>query len=249
MKQSKKFLKCAAVTAFWLAVWQLSAVAVKQEILIPSPAATLSVLSRLCRDGSFWISVLMTLLRIISGFLLGVAAGVAGAVISSRFSVFRALTSPILRLVRAVPVASFIILALVWIKSGALPVFICFLMVLPMVWDSVLTAIENVDVKLLEMARVYRMSPYGILVHIKIPSVLPTFISTCMTALGFAWKSGVAAEVICRPASSIGGMLQQAKVYLETPEVFALTAVVAALSLLLEVVVRRALRRFTDDKY
>ena len=99
------------------------------------------------------------------------------------------------------------------------------------------------------MARVYRMTPYSILVHIKIPSVLPTFISTCMTALGFAWKSGVAAEVICRPASSIGGMLQQAKVYLETPEVFALTAVVAALSLLIEVIVRRAVRRFTYDKY
>lgn len=249
MKQSKKILKYAAVTAFWLAVWQLAAVAVKQEILIPSPAATLSVLLRLCRDGSFWLSVLMSLLRIISGFLLGVAAGVAGAVISSRFALFRALTSPILRLVRAVPVASFIILALVWIKSGILPVFICFLMVLPMVWDSVLTAIENVDAKLLEMARVYRMTSYGILVHIKIPSVLPTFISTCMTALGFAWKSGVAAEVICRPASSIGGMLQQAKVYLETPEVFALTAVVAALSLLIEVIVRRAVRRFTYDKY
>jgi NitT/TauT family transport system permease protein len=55
-----------------------------------------------------------------------------------------------------------------------------------------------------------------------------------VTGLGFAWKSGIAAEVICRPAESLGGMLASAKNYLESAEVFAITATVIALSLIIE---------------
>ena len=76
---------------------------------------------------------------------------------------------------------------------------------------------------------------------------MPSFIAAAVSALGFAWKSGVAAEVICRPASSLGRLLQDAKLYLETPRVFALTAVVAVLSLLLEIAVKRLARRFLND--
>lgn len=249
MKQSnvKIIIKWTAVSLLWLAIWQLSAAAVGQELLIPYPKAAFFAFFQLAKTADFWIAVLFSMLRIIVGYLLGVTSGVFGAVLSSRFSVFKAVFSPVLHLVRAVPVASFIILAFVWIKSAYISVFISFLMVLPMIWSSVESGIENIDRQYLEMAEIYRISPLKILIKIKIPFIMPSFIAAAVSALGFAWKSGVAAEVICRPASSLGRLLQDAKLYLETPRVFALTAVVAVLSLLLEIAVKRLARRFLND--
>ena len=168
------------------------------------------------------------------GFLAAVAAGCAAAVLTARFSLARALLAPVLHIVRAAPVASFIILALVWFRTDVLPLFIAFLMVVPVVWANVEKGIRATDPTLLEMARVYRFGRLKTLLRVQLPSVMPYFLAACTTGLGFAWKSGIAAEVICRPGLSIGRQLQDAKIYLETPEVFAWTATVVALSILLE---------------
>lgn len=107
--------------------------------------------------------------------------------------------SPFLRIVRATPVASFTILALVWINNDWLPVFISFLMVVPIVWSNLESGIKQIDVQLLEMAKVYRLGFLKTLIFVRIPSVMPYFMAACATAMGFSWKSGIAAEVISRP--------------------------------------------------
>lgn len=212
----------------WLAVWQLAAAAVGKELLIPYPRAVFLTLAELGKTAEFWRAVLLTMLRITAGYVSGLIIGSICAVLSARFRVFRDIFAPILHLIRAVPVASFIILALVWIKSAYLSVFISFLMVLPMIWSNVENGIRNLDNGYAEMGRVFGLSPLKILFKIKLPLIMPSFTAAAVNALGFAWKSGVAAEVICRPVNSIGRLLQDAKLYLETPRVFALTAVVAA---------------------
>lgn len=249
MEHIKKILKLVITAAFWVAVWQVIALAVGLDILVPSPKTTLFALIEMGKTASFYMAVLKSLLRIIIGFCSGVVLGVLGALLSNRFALFKMLTSPILKLIKAVPVASFILLAFVWIQRDTLPIFICFLMVMPIVWDNVENGVSAADKKLIEMGEVFGLNGREIISRIKIPLILPSFISSCMTALGFAWKSGIAAEVICRPVSSLGGMLQDAKVYLDTPQVFALTAVVALLSILLEAIIKRAVRRYTYDKY
>ena len=232
----KKILKWTAVALLWLAVWQFAAAAANKEILVPYPYAVFLTLKELCITKDFWVAVLYSMLRITSGYLSGIAVGAAGAVLSAKFSVFKAVFSPILHIVRAVPVASFIILALVWIKSAYLAVFISFLMVTPMIWSSVQSGIESIDKRYLEMAHIFKIGP------------VKTFFAACANALGFAWKSGIAAEVICRPSNSIGRLLQDAKLYLETPTVFALTAVVVLLSLILEIIIKKLAGRYLNDK-
>ena len=234
MKQSKlkSILKWAAVALLWLTAWQLAAAAVDKEILIPYPRAVFLSLISLCKTSEFWVAVALSLLRITAGYLLGIAAGVTGAVLSSRFKVFKAVFSPVLHIVRAVPVAA---------------VFISFLTVTPMIWSSTESGIENIDVKYLEAAKIFRLNPFKTLFEVKLPFLLPSFTASAANALGFAWKSGVAAEVICRPAGSIGRLLQDAKLYLETPNVFAVTAVVALLSLAFEIIIKRIAKRFMYD--
>lgn len=245
MKQNKNILKTAAVLLLWVAIWQFAAMIIAQEFLIPTPIATLKTLIVLAKTEKFYISVLFSLLRIVVGYLLGVVLGILGAVASYHSKLFNALFSPILKLIKAVPVASFIILALVWFKSDDLPIFIAFLMVLPMIWSTVKSGLDNIDKKYLELARVYKLDNIKTFFEIKLPFILPSLVSTALTALGFAWKSGVAAEVICRPSNSLGNMLQEAKIYIETAEVFAITAVVALLSIILENIIKAVVRRYS----
>lgn len=249
MQQSKKILKKVAIFALWVLIWQLASMIIRQEILLPSPMETLKALTVLGTKGDFYLSVLLSLLRIITGYALGIIVGIIGAVLSYHFAWFKAFFSPILKIIKAVPVASFIILALVWFKSSTLPIFISFLMVLPMIWSSVESGLLNVDVKYLELAKVYNLSAFKTFFEIKLPFIMPAFLSTALTALGFAWKSGIAAEVICRPENSLGNMLQSAKLYISTPDVFAITAVVALLSIILEMLIGRVTRRYTNVKY
>ena len=233
-RKLKKIGVSLLVTLFWLMVWQLLSMAVHQQLLLPSPLDVAEVLIRLIGTGGFWQAVGLSLLRVLAGFAFALLGGVLFAALTRSSRLFDRVFSPILRLVRTVPVASFIILALVWIQTEWLPVFVVFLMVVPIVWENLRAGLDQIDPRLLEMARVYQLSRRQVWKVILLPSVLPYFLSAFTTGLGFAWKSAVAAEVICKPVLSIGRRLQDAKVYLETPELFAWTVTIVVLSLTLE---------------
>lgn len=224
----------AAVLVFWVAVWWLVAWRVNQELLVPTPPLVAETLWRLSKTAVFWKAAAASLLRVAAGFAGGVAAGAVLGLLTYRFEWAAHLFSPLLKTVRATPVASFIILALVWIKTDSLPAFIAFLMVLPIVWSNVDKGFRQTDHRLLEMASLFRFGKRRTVLHVWIPSVMPYFLSASTTALGLAWKSAIAAEVICRPQNSIGRLLQTAKNHLETAEVFAYTIAVILLSVVLE---------------
>lgn len=216
--------------AVWLLVWQAAALTLGQELLLPPPMAALRRLGELALTGYFWGAVAWSAARILGGFLLACLAGLSLAALASRRRWARELLAPLAAAVKATPVASFIILALVWIKSRQLPLFIAFLMGFPAIYLNVLEGIAQTDGKLLEMARVFRVPLFRRLKGIYLPQVLPYFRSAASAALGFCWKAGVAAEVIGLPAGSVGERLYTAKVYFQTADLFAWTAVVVAVS-------------------
>ena len=226
--------KRLAVIFFWIAAWQCISILVAQELLVPAPLVVLKTLVKLVQTTDFWFSSLLSLLRIVVGFLLAVVVGMFLAVCMKRSRILSLLVAPLVKFCSTVPVASFIILALVWIETEQLPSFISFFMVIPIVTENIKKGLKETDVQLLEMAQIYRMGKWYTLRYVWIPSVMPYFLTACTTGLGIAWKSGVAAEVICRPEFSIGKQLQNAKIYLETSEVFAWTIVIIILSLVLE---------------
>lgn len=230
----KKTLISLAVLLFWTGVWQAVFMIVGKEILIVSPAQVVMRFCELIRDGYFWKSIGMTFLRISTGYLSGVVLGIVFAVITVAVPFLRALLYPLISLVKATPVASFIILALVWIRKDNVPVFITILIVFPIIWANVSEAITNTDKDLLEMAKVFSLSKITIIREIYIHSVLPYFVAGCTTAIGLAWKAGVAAEVIAMPRISVGYNLYRSKINIETVDLFAWTLVVIVLSVILE---------------
>ena len=246
----KKLLYALPAPAFWLGVWQGCALLVDRsvggrgnELLLPYPASVLRALAGLAGTEEFWAAVLASLGRITLGLAGGLCLGGLLAVLTCASPWADRLLSPAVRVVRAAPVASFILLVLLWTGRAAVPGVIAALMVIPVVWDSLSQGIRAVDKGLLELARVCRFSPGKTAVLIYLPSLRPQLLAALTTAAGLAWKSGVAAEVLCLPEPALGQRIYYAKYNLEIPELFAWTAVTAGLSMLLERLLRVCVAR------
>ena len=239
----KKALQAAAPPALWLGVWQLAALAAGRELLLPGPLAVGERLLVLAGTADFWLSVGSTLGRVFLGLLWGALAGAALA-FATHFSPWAdRLISPAVRVVRATPVVSFILLVYLWVARSAIPWVIAGLMVLPVVWGALGAGLDSLDKQLLEFARAYRFTRFKTLRLVCLPALRPQFSAGLLTAFGLAWKSGVAAEVLCPPAYAIGSRIQQAKLGLETADLFAWTLAIVALSLALEKLHRQVLKR------
>jgi len=224
----------AWAVAFWIAVWQIGAMALDSDILLVSPVGVLLRLGELLPTAGFWRSILVSSGRISLGFIIGAATAALLAAAAYRYRLIREIIAPLMLTIRSVPMASFIILVLVWFSSKTLSVLTAFLMVLPIIYSGVLTGIGTCDSQLIEMAKVFCLPTSRCIRYIYLPQVLPFFKSSCGSALGLCWKAGIAAEVIGMPVGSIGERLQQAKVYLDTPDLFAWTLVIVLVSLVFE---------------
>ena len=234
MHDYKTLLRRAGAVLFWLAVWQAAAMAIGQEVFLVSPVQALRCLLRRLLQADFWHRVGFSAGRILLGFGLGVVCSAALAVAAEICPAAEVLIAPVLQLVKATPVASFIILALIFFSSENLSLLISALMVFPPVYLNVLEGIGHTDRQLLEMARVFRVPVSRQLRGIYLPAVLPYFRSAVSLGLGLCWKSGAAAEVIGLPAGSIGEALYTAKVYFQTGDLFAWTAVIVTVSVIFE---------------
>ena len=230
----KKIIRPFSAAVVWIALWFILAYLVGKEVLLPSPADAAKTLLYLMRQEYFWQYCFSSVLRIITGLLAGIAAGSILAIATRKKNFAASLFLPLLSVIRATPVASFIILAFVWIGKGSVPAFTSFLMVLPIIHNAVSVGIQSIDSELLEMTSLFRFSLPERLRYLYIPSVLPSFTSGLNTSLGLAWKAGIAAEVICSPEYGIGTALKDSKTYLNTSELFAWTAAVIIISMLLE---------------
>lgn len=240
----KQYVKKGLILLFWLGVWTLLAFAVDNRILAATPMQTAAKLLYLLRERDFWLSVFRSLLRIGAGFFAGLGTGLLLAAASRRAPLFRDLLAPAIKLIMAVPVASFAVLLLIWWGSSFLAVAVCFLVVLPCIYTNALEGLDATDKKLLEMARVFRLPFRSRFFYIYRPALKPFLLSGLKLALGMCWKSGVAAEVIGTPDYSLGSGLYMSKVYLDTAGVFAWTAVVILLSIVFEKLVLKVTALF-----
>jgi len=232
-KKAKAIATVCAV-AFWLFLWHMVSVWVDSEIILVSPVQVVETLFAVIRDPAFPMTVAHSALRILGGFFAAMALGVTLAWVSSRVWLVETLLRPITAVIKATPVASFIILVLLWFSSRNLSVIISMLMVFPVIYTNTLEGIQRTDPKLLEMARVFRMPLSRRLLSIYLPAVIPYFVSACSVSLGLCWKSGIAAEVIGTPAGSIGELLYSAKIFLQTAELLAWTVVILLISVAFE---------------
>lgn len=219
---------------FALLLWQIAAMCVNQRILLASPVDVLKRLCTIWQVENFWGTVWFSFYHIAGGFLAALALGVLLAALSARFPFVETLLWPFMVTVKTVPVASFVVICLIWLSAQNLAVFISFLIVLPVVYGNVLQGIKSEDKGMTELGRVFRMPFLRRIAYIHLPQLKPFILSACSTALGMAWKAGVAAEIIGIPDGSMGKQLYYAKIYLDTDDLLCWTLIIVIISVLFE---------------
>lgn len=232
--RKKKIIAKASAVLLALFMWQLLSFLVGSELLLVSPVDVVKRLFTLVGESEFLSTVFFTLSRIAIGFFLGLIAGTFLALLAGRFQIAEILLWPYMITVKSVPVASFVVIALIWFDASGLSSLISFLMVLPIIYTNLLDGIKSVDKKMLQMADVFKMPHLRRLRFIWLPYVKPFLLSGCKISLGLAWKSGVAAELIGYPEGSVGEALYYSKLFLNTADLFAWTVVIVLLSVCFE---------------
>lgn len=235
-----KFIKVILATAFWILLWEAASHILSSSnelllLILPSPFTVFKKWLQIGFTKEFLSAVGLTLLRILSGFLVGSVLGFLIGILTHYIKLVNTLFSPLLKVIRAVPVVAIIILLYLFFESSVLPIIIVALMVLPIIWQTTHDGLQNSDPNLLEMAKVFRVKRFRVLTDIKLPCLSKTLLSSEVNALGLAWKSGVAAEVICLPNVSLGTLLWAGKGSVNYDEVYAITLTVIVLSLIIEV--------------
>lgn len=224
----------ALAILLWIGVWQVLAMTIGEKIIIVSPVEVLEEILRSLGDKVFWINIVYSTSKVIGGFISGTIIGVLFAILANRYNLMRILLEPLFQSIKTVPVVSFIIILLFFIKNFYLPIIISTLIVLPITYFNVLNALLNIDKKFLTIAHLYNFSYGKKLKYIFIPTVRKSLWGTFKSTAGLAWKSSLAAEVIAMPKYGMGKEILQGKLYLETEKVFAYTFVAIILSLLME---------------
>jgi len=235
-------LKAFFVLVLYLILWQLLSELTNKELIVPPPLGTFKRFFQLAGTSAFYLKCSLSLLRILIGFSIGLFAGTVLAIASLAFKPLGTALFPAISVIKATPVMSFIVILYFWSKSAHIPIIVAALMTIPFAWFSVRKAIAAVDMQLLEMAQIFQVHRQKIWRRIYFPSVSQFLSAQIPSALGIAWKSGIAAEVLSNTRPSIGGALYESKIYLEITDTFAWTITVVLLSLLLEHAVSRFFR-------
>ena len=230
----KRALRQVPVIIFWLLVWEGANFLIESNIIIVSPRATFARLGELGRTAEFWGSIGTSLGRISRGFVMALGAGIAIAVAASASRICRRLVQPAINVINAVPIASFTLIALMALSSRQLSVFVAFITVLPIIFYNTRKGIESTDRQLLEMAAVFNVPPWKQVIYIYVKTVAPYVLSAATAGIGFAWKSGIAAELIGVVRGTIGANLHTARIFLQTADLFAWTITIVVLSYAME---------------
>jgi NitT/TauT family transport system permease protein len=241
--------KRVGILAFWLALWQVGAMMVNMPLILPTPLESMMQLVRLLGTGAFYWDVTYTLYRCVVGIAYSFLAGVLTAFLSYRYMFFRELLSLPVNFLKSTPVMAVIIYALLLLTSSQVPIFVCFMMCFPVVHINLLSGLDNVGEEYLEMAQVFQVSSRDQYRYIYLPSIEPEVKASLNLIAGLSWKSVVAAEVLSVPAHSMGYNLLNAKVYFETPELFAWIVAIVGFSYGFERIIRKLLSRMDHREY
>ena len=234
MEHKKQTINRIFAVIFALTVWQLAAMCINQKILLVSPVDVLKRLCTIWQVENFWNTVWFSFYHIAGGFCIALVLGVLLAALAGRFPWVETLLWPFMVTVKTVPVASFVVICLIWLSAQNLAVFISFLIVLPVVYGNVLQGIKSEDRSMQELGEVLRMGFLRKMAYIHLPQLKPFIMSACSTALGMAWKAGVAAEIIGIPDGSMGKQLYFAKIYLDTDDLLCWTVIIVIISVMFE---------------
>jgi NitT/TauT family transport system permease protein len=232
--QKKQILKNAAILVVWFLLWEMLTLAIHSRLIMAGPMETAAAFVRLVTTTDFYKCMGYSVCRVLLGFLTALFGALLLAAASYKYPTLGAFFAPMLLFMRSIPVASFVIIALLWMGSKNLSVLIVVFVALPVLYSQIMSGFQNADNKYRELAAVFEFPLWTKICAIYAPAMKEGFLSACRLAVGMSFKAGIAAEVIAGSRGSIGEQLYLAKLYFSTGELFAWTVVIVGLSFVCE---------------
>lgn len=213
-----------------LLVWVILSKFIDNEVIFPTVKSTIIELLNIIKDPNFLSIIKYTLLRSFIGFLFSLILAIVMGILASIFNFVYYLMTPVISFLSSVPTMAIIILALIWLNNEIAPMFVGFIMIFPILYETVLKGISNVDKNIIDMAKIYKVDKITIVKDIYIPSIFFSLSLVFTSTLGTNIKMVIAGEVLSQPKYAIGSNLQLQKTYLNTSGVFAWIIIILFIS-------------------
>ena len=238
-----RYVRTTLIVLIWLVIWQVLALVVNNSILLSGPIDTVKALIELGSASAFYISVGITVGKILLGFLAGMIPGSCLALLSYRSKTVKEFLSPFVSVIKSIPIVSFIIIALIWAGSSNVTIIVAAVISFPIFYKNILEGLLVTDPKMLDLAKVFRMKTSKKIRYIYLPSLSSHIKSAVSLAIGMAFRGGITAEVVGQPIRSIGNGLYRAKINLATSEMLAWTLVAVLAAFIIEKLVSFVLKK------
>lgn len=227
-----------SVTAllFLLLVWWIAYLSAGNELLVPSFATTLEKMGELFVQSSFWQGMARSILRSVCAFGISFLIALIFAVIAYMVPSLQHFFTPIVSAFRTLPVLAVLLILLSFLGAGEAPVAVACLSLFPMLYTSILAALSGIDENLLAASRIQGATVWTRIFRLYLPLSAPYVLREAGGALSFSLKLVVSAEVLANTAQSLGGMMQEAKIYGEIPTLFALVVATFLIGLCIEII-------------
>ncbi len=249
INKKKDYLILLAAISILLIIWKIVSLMIDSEIILPSPESTFIGIIEIARQDDFLSAVFHSITRGLIGFVISFLSGIVLGIVSGFSNILYKLMEPVLVIIKSIPLISIILISLIWFNSENVPIFASFLVSFPIVYTNITEGVKNIDKKILEMAKSYKITKTRVLIEIYIPAILPFIIASAVSSVGIGWKAVIAAEVLSNPLKAIGTDMQLSKIYLETDKVLAWTIVAILISYLSELLIKIIGKKIVKWKY
>lgn len=230
-------------------VWIIVSKLVDNGIIFPTIKSTMISLWNIVSNPDFLYILGYSLYRSLTGFIISLVFAITVGIISTVSKLVYNIMVPIMDFLRTVPIIAIIILFLIWLSNDFTPIFVGFVMVFPILYESVLKGILNIDSNIIEMTKIYKVDKITLIKDIYIPSIFINLRLILSSAIGINLKMVIAGEVLSQPKFAIGSSLYLEKMYLNTSGVFAWIIIIIFVSKGFEYMWKGIAHYVWDKKY
>jgi NitT/TauT family transport system permease protein len=222
--------------------WIVSDSGLVQPLFLPTPAKVVTAIAHLWQEGSLSKDIAASVLRVLGGFLLAAIVSIPLGILMGTFTSIRALTEPIIAIVRYMPAPAFIPLLILYFGLGELPkVLLIFIGTLFFNTLMVMDAVKFVPKELIETTYTLGGLRRQVLFQVISPYVLPNIIDAGRVNMAASWNLVIVAELVAA-TEGLSHQITTAQRFLRTDEIFAGLIVIGLIGLTIDLLFRLLLR-------
>ena len=234
-------------------IWHLIATYLYQSVLFPSPAQFLLAMFRMVKTGVIFEHVLISLQRIMGGFLLGSLLGIPIGLLMGNFKICQNIFEPYVEFFRFIPSIAMLTVTVVWLGIGeAAKVFLIMWTTIFIIIINTVAGVKSIELNKIRAAASLGASPFQIFFFVSLPATVPFILTGARIAMGNSFTTIIAAEMI-GAKNGIGAMLWKARLYMLIDEVFVSLVLLSILGIMSDRIFRIGAKRwagkFTVEKF